>query len=838
LLPISVRLKHFIGIKDGLNRDELYLNFEELVGDAKLIAVIGHNGAGKTTVIDNMQPYRIMPSKVKNYSPGSFSYYDETIGNAEKEFVFSDNGVLYRSSIVIKGANRTKKTESYLFYQDAEGNWEPFTAENGLVSDGKSTTYDACINSLLGTPEMFFTSQFAAQGRPAISTYDNGDIKSLMSELLNMNQVVELGQKAGTVKKGLQMKLSLMQSDLSAAAENESKKSALTNTVNDAERMLDKAKLDQPIARNKVQAATRRVADLQAENNQNTEVEIRRNDLDSRKIFTEKQLKDKFSEVDSDIHSLRNRSENEKDQKAKAIKGLASQIASYKTQSSSYDQQIAGYSQQIKRQQDLICKKPVIISAQQKSPGLNEALADLIKEREKLRSDVIKIQALFDQRSELAVKAQKLASEGTSKTEQLKDYELRAQLCSEVPCQGSDMQINCKLLENAIKAKDQCVAVNAELNKARTEYEAFAKDIKAITGEIAALGNPQEQLTRLQKQIDTAQSDIDENNKITALTESLNDATDVIEHNESLIVKAQESQASIKDLINTANSSIKEIEIQINQLVISEGEAKKALDQRKVDAQIIRDNAISSIETELKRLPPPVEASGLEQAEKELSSADTELASLDLFIEKQNNIIATAKAELDQVILALYGAKKLKALGTKLEDEIAIWTQLQTALGIDGIIALSIDDAGPTLASYTNELLVSCYGHRFSVRIDTQKTLKSGLKKEVFEITVFDSESDSEKNIACMSGGQRVWINEAITRAIALYQASLSPIKLKTLFSDELDGALDPDNKLAFFNMKRKVLEIGDYDKEFFISHTPELWQMADAVIDISAYKQ
>jgi exonuclease SbcC len=38
-----------------------------------------------------------------------------------------------------------------------------------------------------------------------------------------------------------------------------------------------------------------------------------------------------------------------------------------------------------------------------------------------------------------------------------------------------------------------------------------------------------------------------------------------------------------------------------------------------------------------------------------------------------------------------------------------------------------------------------------------------------------------------------------------------------------------------FMAMKRRVLELGGYAREFFVSQTPELTAMADAVIDLDA---
>jgi len=40
-----------------------------------------------------------------------------------------------------------------------------------------------------------------------------------------------------------------------------------------------------------------------------------------------------------------------------------------------------------------------------------------------------------------------------------------------------------------------------------------------------------------------------------------------------------------------------------------------------------------------------------------------------------------------------------------------------------------------------------------------------------------------------------------------------------------------------FMAMKREVLRVGGYQREFFVSQTPELTAMADAVIDLDAMR-
>lgn len=53
---LSLTLKGFRGIRDGLGLDVLTLDFEALCDGAAMVAIAGANGRGKTTVLDNMHP--------------------------------------------------------------------------------------------------------------------------------------------------------------------------------------------------------------------------------------------------------------------------------------------------------------------------------------------------------------------------------------------------------------------------------------------------------------------------------------------------------------------------------------------------------------------------------------------------------------------------------------------------------------------------------------------------------------------------------------------------------------------------------------------------------------
>jgi exonuclease SbcC len=134
-----------------------------------------------------------------------------------------------------------------------------------------------------------------------------------------------------------------------------------------------------------------------------------------------------------------------------------------------------------------------------------------------------------------------------------------------------------------------------------------------------------------------------------------------------------------------------------------------------------------------------------------------------------------------------------------------------------------------------NQLLKECFNGRFTVRLDTQSEQKNGNMKETFEVYVFDTlRPEKGKPLGMMSGGEEVLVNEYLTRSIALYAAQSSDAGYQTLFTDETDGPFDPQVKRTFMEMKRAVLKKGGYQREYFITHTPELWALADYTIDVT----
>ena len=99
---LRVKLRGFIGIQKGLGLDEIELDFNGLAG---LIALEGANGMGKTTLLENLQPFRTLPSRTGTLK--SHCYLKDSL----KELTFEFNGQVYRTVIKID-AKTTRSDEA------------------------------------------------------------------------------------------------------------------------------------------------------------------------------------------------------------------------------------------------------------------------------------------------------------------------------------------------------------------------------------------------------------------------------------------------------------------------------------------------------------------------------------------------------------------------------------------------------------------------------------------------------------------------------------------------------------------------------------------------------
>lgn len=808
MIPTKLRLKNFIGIRSGLGRDEIVIDFDH--EDAQLVALVGPNGTGKSTILDNLHPYRLMPSRAGSYSPDSFSFYDNVYGTeAVKELEFHHGNQHYRAILLFKLGAKTKKTECYLQYLDTDGQWQAARGKDGTISDGKTANYDRCIESILGTPEMFFTSAFAAQNRRSLSSYTNGEIKGLLSELLGLDNIATLGKQAHEVAKLLRIRLDGMRDELTRIDGLESERASTEKALDDDKVTLGFTMQSRHAAKERITAATRNLAAAKAELGASAEIETRRKTITAQLNGVHMRVGGALRDIDNDVQQEKNRAST-------AANNLRRDIAVQNNQRASFDRQIETNRALLSRGGEIAAAAAQVLTLEADERNATGAI-------EKARAKATKYRLLRAERDTVAAKLKAAGEKGQSTKAICEGLKTRSGLIDAVPCKGTDLQPRCQLLADASKARADIPAMERALTTARQEYEGLQKRGQEIETALELMGDPEAELIAEETKKNGIGEKLRQASKIAAEATALKQAEQIIAH-------ATAQVKAISETIEAKTAEANELETRAAQRIAE-------LDARRAKTREDADTEIRAIEQELATLPPPADDSQVAAAEVALEEAEAEQVKIDQEYEQINVRIATHKERLRRIEHDLQNAPAIKARAGTVEAEIAHWTTLAKAMGNDGIIALSIDDAGPTLSGLANDLLLSCYGPRFSVSLKTQRETASGDLKEDFDIRVFDAERDDDKSVRDMSGGERIWINECLTRAIALYQSQASGQQYGCLFADESDGALDPERKQMFVSMKRKVLELGGYEREIFISHTPALWESADAVIDVSTFK-
>ena len=146
--------------------------------------------------MDNITRSSTLPSAQRRRGPGGFSYYDHVcLPESEKDLTWAHEGRSYRSQVVIR-ANGRRKTEASCSRSTRTVRWQPVVLDDGTVSDGKVDTYTRCVEAICGSADTFFTSVFSAQGKRQLSAYRNGEIKTLLADLLGQEAIRAQGQQA------------------------------------------------------------------------------------------------------------------------------------------------------------------------------------------------------------------------------------------------------------------------------------------------------------------------------------------------------------------------------------------------------------------------------------------------------------------------------------------------------------------------------------------------------------------------------------------------------------------------------------------------------------------
>lgn len=817
MTPNSLTLKGFRGIRDGLGRDELSIDLDSIVGNARLVAISGGNGAGKTTVMDNLHPYLVMPSRAGADGLGRFSYYDHVVlPENVKDLIWTHSGTRYRSEVVIR-VNGKKKTEAYL-YIDNHGTWIPYRMQDGTASDGKVDTYTRAVEEICGSRETFFTSQFSAQGKRQLSAYDPAEIKSLMADLLGHEIIRTTGQQGAKVIDLVKIGLTGQRQALAALETEQTTIAQALAELGDPDVALATLANEKVIAQSVVQRATEDRARVLADSEAAAQNDTRRQQLANERAALINEGREAVNRIDVQYGREAAQKQDLNTRIANRLAACRTAITQVEGRMATLQKTIAGGAKVAWAKRRLPQAEAVVAGREAQSAHIRQTVSGLSEFTQEQKSGRERLVAIEREAGKAILRAEELAR--------------RFGLTDEVPCAGTNMQGECKLLSDAMDAKPLLPSAKAETARLADERIAVQSGIdaagQALGNALRAMGavdlvGAQARIRQADRRIESARG------RVSKLA--------VLAARETDIAQAKADLSALEaELAAVAAQPEGETPEETTQRTAFETMLTDLTGQRATLAGQYRQR-LDATDAAIAELPAPFDTGRLKSAEAAVTAAAAEVARIEtdytaaLRAQQAASGYAVRLSELDNKLTVQ------RAQVAEIEQKLSYWVMFGKCMSNDGVIALAIDDAGPTLAAYTNDLLLACYGPRFSVSIVTQSTTAKGETREDFDIIVHDGSSGDSKSVTLMSGGERVWINECLVRAIALYLAQSKGRSCDTLFSDETDGPLDPERKRAFMAMKLEVLRLGGYSREYFVSQTHELTAMADAVINVESFR-
>jgi len=735
-------LKGAIGIQRGLGLDEVEIDFEKF--SSGLLAFTGENGAGKTTVLENLIPFRTMVSR----DGPLYSHF--FLKNSLRDLSFSMNGAEYRCLLKIDAP--AKKMEAYL-YRNGELIDE--------TKDGLTTPYDEEITKLLGNKELFFKSIFSGQNCDKISDLPKGDKKKLFVEMLGLEKYEAYATKAKEKAKELeeqniadQTKMEMIKERLQTEPELKSRKKENEKQLVGLENQLKQAQKE-----------------LQQ--------------VESQKKVIETKMADQ-KVVQSQILALQQK-----------IEDLKKQIITAENKTNQAKEETT---QEIADDQALISRKNKLLENKQLIEEKVAELEDLITAEQKMKKGMAKANELQDQITAVDTKTNKAKEKKSGLEGQIAElkYKIEAnqkkgKLLNQVPCADTDLAKQCPLLADAIQA-----------NKELTTLERKSKVIQTKLLEISDF----ETLTKEKKTLEKKKSQAYDFGKHQALSEQ------IIALQEKkwpyLQIELEQAEETIKSLqkrIKTNQLKVEKLEADFKEekigLFAETEKSQKEIIEKGERIDLTLDEKLAEITEEM-----ATKQKDIDEVQNERFILSGQLKSF----EDQLGELIKLKAELAEI------TDKTKQAKT----EIAEWRLLQQACGKDGIQALEIDNAGPGVSRIANSLLSSCFGSEFQISFETTK-LSADQKKvlEIFDIVIWrDGEPMTIENL---SGGQRVWLERALSIAFATYIRENASKQFETYFLDEEDGALDEENRQRYLEMLQAAHQLTRMWHTILISQSQQL---------------
>lgn len=773
---LSLYLRGAIGIQKGLGLDEINIDLSKF--KPGLIALTGKNGAGKTTIMENLHPFRTMVSR--SGSLQSHFYLKDSF----RILKFEHSGDVYESKILIDAL--TMSSQAFLLKNDLP------------INDGKLSTYDESIEAVLGSEELFFNSVFSGQKSKGISELKTAERRKLFYELLSLDKYEIYHTEIKGLLKSEELKLATCEGEITA------------NEFDGAERTLaqenlqDKTKLLAELMESNKQGKANRIIFFDESTALSLEIAKLETKLENN-ILIEKRIKVLKEKIEAETLET-------------DVKKLDFSVGLVNLNSQKSDlEELLTERKEIDNKRDELKSLITIKEAEElELKALDKRELEFNKKHIENLTALDKIKDSVEE----SERAYKVADENIIKIAGLIDVaNMNIDIVSGVPCKTKSIFggfPECQFLLNSENEKKELPLLNREIEIAKNIRE---KTYNIFTSSKVDYDN---------EKTDTENEKIETLKSIEVIRKSTQEKIDglniLIEPLQLLGLEEK------KEKLNNAEADIKLIDagITAQEKMISEFEVTAGNRMSELKTQIASEQ--KALDLTIQKV--------IDEKNQESRKFDNILDTTFEAIKHQDEQIDHIKNSVDllNIELKVFVEKKeklvlLREKKTIIQTEIQEFSFLAKAFDKTGIPVLKLENSGVEITTIANELL-ALFENKFRIVFETTK-LKADKKeyKESFDINVIEESGICE--ISNKSGGQQVLIETAIRLAISLVVRKQGR-NIETSFLDESDGALDLDNAINYKGMIEKAHTLSGIFNTFVITHRPELLSLIPQQIELS----
>ncbi len=284
---LSISLRGAIGVKCGSGQDDVYIDFSKF--HKGVVAMVGDNGRGKTTIIENCHPYPRMLTRKKTLRE-HFCLKD-----SHRILVYRSNDGLYHKIVMSIDAKTKSGSTTYFAYTSRDGSkWTPV-----IDTDGSLEAYNEYVERTFGSLELFIRTSFftrkETRGTPDLTNATKGEKIEFFSSLAGNDWLSEIAERA-------KLEISSLEEEMGKLSVELDKAEAAKGEIDECECMLEELEASRAELHSMSLDASKEAKKLEE-----YETERMRQEVEARnRAILKSQLSDNLNNIEERMEGLQN----------------------------------------------------------------------------------------------------------------------------------------------------------------------------------------------------------------------------------------------------------------------------------------------------------------------------------------------------------------------------------------------------------------------------------------------------------------------------------------------------------------------------------------------------